>query len=169
MKKKKISKEDLELNYEVLGSSGSNNTRAASNTCGDATYNTCNTNHFVTCDTTLTSVVDCKTKENGDGCNTVNTFVCETLNCVNSQSNAELCCDVTKYEGCKETVDNCISAATACADSYNICPETRDVACNYQSKDLDNCNLKPFTYGDDCEVKKTDICLQTAVLNCNQP
>lgn len=164
MKKKKISKEDLELNYEVLGSSSSNNTRAASNTCGDATYNTCNTNDFVTCDTTLTSVVDCKTKEDGNGCNTVNTFVCETLNCVDSQSRAELCCAITKYEGCKETADNCISAA--CVNSYNICPATHDVTCYHLSND-DNCDLKPLTFADNCE--ETDICQQPASFNCNQP
>lgn len=186
MKKKKISKEDLELNYEVLGASGSNNTHAASDTCGDATYNTCvytkaNTQcvncgqtKIVTCDTTLTSVIDCKTKENGDGCNTANTFVCETLNCVNSQSNAELCCATTKYEGCKETVDYCNTAATVCIDSYNVCPATHNTICNLQSKDLDNCNLKPFTYADDCDNEVTDFCvtdfcLQTAGFNCNQP
>ena len=44
-----------------------------------------------------------------------------------------------------------------------------DLELNYEVLDLDNCHLKPATYADDCEIEKTDICLQTAGLNCNQP
>ncbi|MBO5444645.1 MAG: hypothetical protein J5995_04795 [Muribaculaceae bacterium] len=118
--KKKITKEDLDLNIEIVKNSQSSPRMTETRTCG---YD---------CDTTNPTLPDCKTIPEA-GCPKTHTCWtiepdCETrVGCVDSNSHAVQCCPITNVNTCKDTVDNCVSNATCGANTVQICMVTKNL------------------------------------------
>ena len=121
-------------------------------TCGG--LNGCNTT------TPNLTVPECNTVEE-DGCSPSQDCwtiepECETkVGCYDSNSHAQLCCPITNQNGCKDTVNNCVTVDTCGPNTVNICLETSNGCVNTR----ENCLVSQ-------DKDETCICINTAQEDC---
>ncbi len=142
--KKKITSDDLKVNLEKISqSSNFNSTSNTRDDCGSKT----NCNSHETCAT----CISCYTCPGGDpstedgtlcqtntNCASNNCNQTEQTDCVATISAGAVCCELTRANGCQDSVDNCPQKP-----SVDVCPATQQATC-------ENYTCVPVETGDNC-------------------
>lgn len=161
--KKKISKQDLELNIIDLNAKLGSRIVPETHVCGPS-HNTC---EFVnTCDTTTTvqSETFCQTIANDGDCDQTGdcqTKDCTNVTCADSKSLAPICCPATQGNNCRETIDNC-ATRHECGNSKMICLETHDIHTVCQGMTQDLCLNPDPTIPISKDCAHTETCMDIA-------